>query len=116
MSDVECSVGGVAEVSHDVVAVDCCEGDGLCMLQRDHVHPACGERSNEIGILGGRRHQEGCQSRRQPHMMPCSCKCGCIGGGGILLLYGKRQFARAAAMDLRAQRTIITILITTSRI
>eukprot|EP00978_Attheya_sp_CCMP212_P008549 scaffold20050_cov57-Attheya_sp.AAC.2 len=51
-----------------------------CMLQRGHVHPACGERSNEIRVTGGRRHQEGCQSQRQPHMMPCACKCGCIGG------------------------------------
>eukprot|EP00978_Attheya_sp_CCMP212_P008821 scaffold20753_cov65-Attheya_sp.AAC.2 len=36
--------------------------------------------------------------------------------GDILCLYGKGQFARAAEMDLRAQHTIITILITTHRI
>eukprot|EP00978_Attheya_sp_CCMP212_P021996 scaffold64967_cov55-Attheya_sp.AAC.1 len=65
-----------------MVAVDCCEGGGLYSYKGITVILLAvkGFQSNEIGITGGRRHQEGCQSQRQPHMMPCSCKCRCIGG------------------------------------
>jgi len=105
----------------DVAEVDCCEGGGLynykgimiilVVVKCFQVHTDGWSFQRgfivyfAIEITGGRRHQEGCQSWKQPHMMPCSCKCGCIGGWYRSSLW-KRAVRQGCRMDLRAQRII----------
>eukprot|EP00978_Attheya_sp_CCMP212_P036587 scaffold167334_cov34-Attheya_sp.AAC.1 len=93
-----------------MVAVDCCEGGEMYSYKgSDHDHSACNERVVERG------------NKNAANLEVITTCCDIITSvdalvGDILRLYGKGQFARAAEMDLRAQCTIITILMTTRRI
>ena len=97
-------------------------------MQRDHDLSACGESfpshdgwsfSESFHCLFLNRamrsgyHVEGGTKKATNPEVSSTCCHGLASVdalvGDIFRLYGKGQFARAAAMDLRAQRTIITI-------